>query len=184
MDSQIDFQYSCEKNIEGQSKSAEEMVKLRDKYESAIINDNYDAFESKCYFFKGELNVVSSSVFQCEFDFSGNKLVDMWDLTQDAQLLSHTVVNTDDGGAIIFVWLKDDEDPKAVVDSFDEITSGDKGDIFVQYCFLKCENTFFSEKWWNNLDQKEQIKRYANTLYYEGGKFSAGSKKLVSWKFA
>jgi hypothetical protein len=110
----------------------------------------------------------------------------MWDLSLDAQLLSHTVVNTDSGGAIIFVWLKDDKDPKAVVDSFENIPDEDKGDIFVQYCFVNCENTFFSEQWWNKLDTREklQIQRYANTLYYEGGEFTVNKSKLVNWEFS
>lgn len=185
IDRQINFQISCNKSIENNKKSVEEMERLRDKFEDAIIQNKPEVFESKCYFFEGDLEVVSSSVFQCEFDFRGNKLVNLWDLTQDAQLLSHTIVNTDTGGAIVFVWAKDEKDPKSVVESFDNISDEDKGDIFVQYCFVNCENTFFSEVWWNKLktNQKDLVTKYANALYYEGGEFTANEDKLVSWKF-
>ncbi len=108
----------------------------------------------------------------------------MWDLSLDADMLSHTVVDTDEGGAIIFVWLKGAKDANTVIDSFDSLPDDEKYDIFIQYCFINCENTFFSEQWWNGLSQEQQslIQQYANTLYYEGGKYSANKKKLVDWE--
>jgi hypothetical protein len=185
-DDQINTQLSYAQNIEGQKKSLEELGSLRAKFESAIIQGSFDVFESKCYFFQGTLDVVSSSIFQCEFDFEGNKLIEMWDLTLDAEMLSHSIANADAGGAIVFVWLKSQKHPGTVVASFDNLPDVDKGDIFVQYCFLNCENTFFSEHWWNSLNQEQQshIKRYANTFYYEGGEFTASRNRLVGWAFA
>ena len=79
----------------------EETGEFRAIFEDAIVRENHEAFKSKCYFFEGELDVVSSSIFQCEFDFFGNKLIDMWDLSLDAEMLSHTVVDTNEGGVII-----------------------------------------------------------------------------------
>lgn len=185
LDRQINVQLSFIKSIEGQKKSLEESENLRAKFESAIIQGEFDIFASKCYFFQGDLDVVSSSVFQCEFDYVGNKLIDMWDLSLDAEMLSHSIINTDDGGAIVFVWLKDEHDPGTVVASFDNLPDDEKGDVFVQYCFVNCDNTFFAEQWWENLSQKEQalIQRYAKTLYYEGGEFAANENRLVNWDF-
>ncbi len=73
-----------------------------------------------------------------------------------------------------------------MITSFDNLPDEDKGDIFVQYCFVNCENTFFSEPWWDNLSnkQKAQIKSYANTFYYEGGKYTANKNSLVDWLFS
>lgn len=186
LDRQIAVQLSFTKSIEGKKKSLEESDSLRKKFESAIIQEKFDLFESKCYFFQGNMDVVSSSVFQCEFDFSGNKFIDMWDLNLDAEMLSHSVLSTEDGGAIIFVWLKDEQDPSCVVGSFDKIPNEKKGDIFVQYCFVNCENTYFAEKWWLTLTQKQQalIRNFAKTLYYEGGEFTANKDRLVNWVFA
>jgi hypothetical protein len=185
LDRQINVQLSITKSIEGQKKSLEENDSLRERFESAIIQRQFDTFDSKCYFFQGDIDVVSSSVFQCEFDFTGNKLLDMWDLNMDAEMLSHSVMNTEDGGAIIFVRLKDEQDPSRVVDSFDKLPNEEKGDIFVQYCFVNCENTYFAEKWWVNLSLKQQalINNYAKTLYYEGGAFTANKDRLVNWVF-
>lgn len=185
LDDQINAQLSYAANIKLQNKSLEELVNLRAKFESAIIQHKFDIFESKYYGFQGDLDVVSSSVFQCEYDFAGNKLIDMLDLSLDAETLSHSIMNTADGGAIVFVWLKDEHHPGTVVTSFDNLPDDKKGDIFVQYCFLNCENTFFAEQWWKNLSQKEQtlIQRYANALYYEGGKFAANENRLVNWAF-
>lgn len=185
-DAQINIQKSYSNAIDGQNKSMEELVNIRTKFELAIVQNQLDLFESRCYFFQGSIDVVSSSIFQCEFDFQGEKLIDIWDLSLDAEMLSHSVMTTDEGGAIVFVWLKSENDPGKVVDSFDAIPKVDKGDIFIQYCFVNCENTFFAEYWWESLSEKEQmiIQRYAKTLYYEGGKFQANENKLVEWNFA
>jgi len=89
------------------------------------------------------------------------------------------------GGAIVFVWLREEETPANVLSSFDDIPDDEKGDIFVQYCFLNCENTFFSELWWDALSSKNriQVQAFANTLFYEGGKFVVNENKLVDWTF-
>jgi len=185
-DEQINLQLSYTRNIEGQKKSLEEMRRLWTKFESALIQNKFETFVNKCYFFRGELNIVSSSVFQCEFDFDGKKLIDMWDLSQDAEMLSHSIMSTNEGGAIVFVWLKSEITPEIVVSSFDNLPDDEKGDIFVQYCFLNCENTYFAERWWEKLISKnrEQIKRFSRMLYYEGGKFVANENRLVNWSFS
>ena len=112
-------------------------------------------------------------------------MIHLWDLSLDAQLLSHSVLNTDSGGAIIFTWLADEEAPAKVVRSFEAIADTDKGDVFVQYCFLHCENTYFSRSWWDSLEStlKNQLKQYAKAFYYEGGAFVANKTKLVNWRF-
>jgi hypothetical protein len=183
IDRQINIQLSISGNIEGQKKSLEENGNYRDILEEAIRRDNYDRFESACYFFNGTLDFVSSSIIHCEFDFLGNKLIDMWDTSKDAEMLSHTVVNTDGGEAIIFVWLKGDPHPERVVESFNDLPDDEKGDIFVQYCLVNCENTFFSHQWWDALDddQQSKLQRYANATYYEGGAYTANAKRLVDW---
>ncbi|MCK5091691.1 MAG: SEC-C domain-containing protein [Gammaproteobacteria bacterium] len=185
LDEQINTQISYAKSIKGQIKSVEELERLRVSYESAIIQNELETFVSKCYFFRGDLDVVSSSVFQCEFDFVGNKLVDMWDLSIDAESLSHSVMNTDEGGAIVFVWLRSENAPNAVVTSFDNLPDEEKGDIFVQYCFLNCENTFFAERWWKGLstENRDQVQCFANTFFYEGGEFVSNKDRLVNWSF-
>lgn len=183
LDRQISTQYSIFKNIEGQTKSLEETARLRDIFEDAIVREDYESFKSKCYYFKGDLDVVSSSIFQCEYDFAGNKLIDMWDLSLDAEMLSHTIVEADGGGVIIFVWINGETHPEIVVDSFNNVPDDQKGDVFVQYCFVNCENTFFSERWWSALGRSQQrlIQLYAAATYYEGGEFAANESRLVNW---
>lgn len=183
IDHQISAQLSISKNIEMQKKSLEENGKYRDILEQEIRRNNFDNFESAFYFFNGTLDFVSSSFLHCEYDFLGNKLADMWDITKDAQMLSHTIVDSEVGGAIIFVWLKGDLDPERVVKSFNDLPNDEKGDIFVQYCLVNCENTFFSHKWWDALDKEQQLmlQRYASATYYNGGAYSANTKRLVDW---
>jgi hypothetical protein len=109
----------------------------------------------------------------------------MWDLAESAEILSHSTMANDEGGAIVFTWLTEERGPQSIVSSFDDIADDDKADIFAQYCFLNSENTYFSKQWWEDLDPplKEQLKKYAAALYYEGGAFVPNPSRLLNWQF-
>ncbi len=183
LDQQIEIQLSVSVTLEGQLKSIQESEKMWEAFEHAITTGDYSRFVSRSYFFKGKLAVVSTSVFQCEFNFEGQRLVDLHNLDEDADLLSHSIIDMPDGGAIIFVWLKEAESATLTIDSFNQISDKDKCDIFIQYCFLNSENTYFSQDWWNGLSEssQEQVRSLAGALHYEGGAFVANSPPLVDW---
>ena len=185
LDEQINMQLSITRGIEAQSKSVNELLFLWNKFEEAIMHDKYDLFMSRSFFFKGDLFLTSASALHVEFDFSGNRLVNLWDLREKAEILIHSVMSTDQGGAIVFCWLKEHKTPEQVVSSFEAYADEDKGDVFVQYCFLGCENTFFSQTWWDQRKehQKLQIKQLFQCSYYDGGAFIPNKDKLVDWRF-
>jgi len=185
IDGQINWQLSVNQNILGQTKSLQEIEVLWRKFEEAITETNYSRFLSKCYFFDGDMCVTSSGAVAAEFDFKGNRYADMWDLRENAEMLSHSVMATDQGGAVVFTWLADERSPQSIVSTFDDIHNAGKGDVFVQYSFLNCENTYFSRKWWDKLDpsQQEQLKKYAAATYYDGGAFVPNQRRLLDWQF-
>lgn len=185
IDEQINRQLSISNNIAGQSKSVEELTSYWRQLYKSITEQDYDSLSSACYFFDGDLLITSAGALHVEFDFKGNKLFDMWDVKIDAQLLCHSIQATESGGAIVFAWFKDDELPIKVISSFDLVPDEIKGDVFAQYCFLNCENTFFSNLWWDNLRpfDQQRMKDYMGALFYEGGAFEASEVPLVGWNF-
>ena len=182
---QIELQMSIAQNIAGQTKSMQELSDVLHAFHDAIAHGDYGRFSSKCYFFEGDLCVTSAAALHTEFDFQGRQLADMWDLSIDAEMLAHSVMATDCGGAIVFTWKNEDSAPAAITSSFDAVPDEQKGDIFVQYCFLNSENTFFSKVWWDGLPLtlQNRIRQYAGSLYYEGGAFVANDPPLVNWTF-
>jgi hypothetical protein len=185
IDEQISWQLSVNQNIAGQSQSMQEIEEHWRRFQDAVTAGSYDQFSSKCYFFEGDLSIASSGVLHAEFDFRGNRYSDMWDLSQSAELLSHSIMATDTGGAIVFTWLTDQRAPQSIVSSFDDVSGEDKADIFAQYCFLNSENVYFSKKWWSALPSasQEQVKKYASALYYDGGPFVRNRDPLLNWLF-
>jgi hypothetical protein len=184
-DDQINHQLSVNENVAGQTKSMQEIELLRRKFAVAVTEKRYDLFLSKCFFFTGDLSLTSCGALHAEFDFNGNRYSNIWDLSIDAQMLAHSVMSTDVGGAITFTWLAGDSHPQSVVSSFDNLSHEDKGDVFVQYCFLNAENNYFSKTWWDALrpSSQEQLKKYAAAFYYEGGAFVPNQSRLVNWRF-
>jgi hypothetical protein len=185
IDEQINWQLSVNQNIAGQTKSMLEIQELWRKFEDAVTNKQYDRFSSKCYLFEGDLCLASSGTLHAEFDFKGTRYSSMWDLAESAEMLSHSIMANEKGGAIVFTWLSEERIPQSIVSSFDDIADEDKADIFAQYCFLNSENTYFLKRWWDDLDPllKEQLKKYAAALYYEGGAFIPNRSRLLNWQF-
>ena len=185
LDGQITAQVSLSMNLAGQTKSCEELEVLWARFNSAITQGNFDQLESRCFFFKGDISVVSTGAMHAEYGFDGTKHADLWNLAVDGEMLSHSTAVTDAGGAIAFTWFKDTRAPREIVASFERVPDQDKGDVFAQYCFLNCENTYFSRAWWDALGQeaKEAVSQLAKTLHYEGGAFLPNKKRLVNWAF-
>lgn len=181
---QISIQYSILKSIKSQSKSLEELNNLRKFFREIISTKNFDLVSSAIYFFEGDISVISTSTVHAEFCFEGRKLIDMWNLKLDAQGLTHAVLNTLKGGAVMFCWPRNFKDATKVFDSFNKIDDDDKSDIFIQYCFLNSENTYFSEKWWDalSIQHKDYVTQLANMTYYEGGQFVPCRPRLLNWK--
>lgn len=175
IDNQISFQMSANKTIENSLKTISELELLKAKYERALFENKSDLFKSSCYFFVGDLGVVSSGTAHFEYTFSGEKLVDIWDLSIDAKSIIHSIMSTSTGGAFFFCWEADSECGEKFIESFDFLSDQDKGNIFIQYCFLQSENNFFSLEWWNSLGAGLQswIKVLFRTHYYAGGSYNS-----------
>ena len=185
VDDQIDFQLSCRANLEGQRKSRDELERWWYNLGVAIESGVLESLASKVFWFKGDVGIVSSAALHVEYDFAGNKLFDMWDLSLEAEMIAHSVMVSSDGGAIVFVWDGRSQIADRLVRSFDALPSAHKGDAFVQYCVLSCENTYFSANWWRELTQQNQdfLLSLASQTYYEGGAFEPRSPLLVNWEF-
>jgi len=182
---QIEIQLSIRANIEGNKKSIEELEHLQSCFYHAIISESWGSFDSEVYFFEGELDLISTAVMQIDYDFEEKQYVDLFDLEQDAESITYSILDTESGGAIVFCWPKETEYLKCFVESFDRVRDENKSDIFVQYCFLSSENTFFSKIWWDKLspEQHRQIFALYQCTFYNGGSFEPSELPLVGWKF-
>lgn len=129
--------------------------------------------------------MISAAVIQVDYDLNGNQFVDLFNLEEDAESIVYSVLTSECGGAVVFCWPKEFECSSKFVESFDRIDDLEKGDIFVQYCFLSSEHTFFARKWWDRLTEKQRknIFKLHECTFYEGGKFVANESPLVDWVF-
>ncbi|MEH6517787.1 MAG: hypothetical protein V7742_13970 [Halioglobus sp.] len=180
---QIEVQLGFAKTIDNSTLSLEELTGFLVVFEKAVKSGNFDSLSSSVYFFEGDLSVVSSSAFQVEYDFSGNQLADLYAPGVEPGMISHSIMATNTGGAIVFCWPAGDADAATLVQSFEDIADDEKGDVFTQYCFLNAENTYFSRVWWEDLSvaQRAYIRTLSQSHYYDGGRYSAREERLVVW---
>ena len=184
IDSQIEIQMSANISITNSQKTQAEVKALKDRYEQAIIKNDFNSFQSICFFFEGDFNLVSTGMCHMEFTFSGDKLCDIWDLKKDAPCVTHGIMKTVSGGTFFFCWDSINIESKPFIESFRKINDEEKSDIFAQYCFLQSENTYFSVAWWNGLPILGQnfVKNLMRAHYYDGGKFEPSGFELLKWR--
>jgi hypothetical protein len=134
-------------------------------------------------------DIVCSGVLQPEWDFQGNRLQDIADLTAELDWISVSLLPTPAGGAAVLAWHeKEDEQARAFVESLLRLPQDRVPDALVRLCFETLENIFMAPSWWERLDEpkKEQLKKRAMSGLPSTGSDPAGlvedGEEYVHWQ--
>ena len=106
--------------------------------------------------FSGPLSVVSTGAVTPNLDFEGREIQPLHDLNKDVQPLFVGTAVTDDGGAIVLGWRPEHDAPKKFIASLQDRGVDRLPGSIVQFMFAYIENTYFSEDWWNGLNDLER----------------------------
>src|SRR5439155_9887044 len=81
-----------------------DLLERKRKADHVLLTQSFDKWESCIVSFSGDLCVVSSGLVGAAVDTSGTRLQDLWDFDQPQQIVSHSLVATKEGGALVFSW--------------------------------------------------------------------------------
>lgn len=173
----------------------------KSQYDNALQNKDYS--EVRYYIIRlAEIpDLMCSGGIQPDNDFTGRQIqslvnhrlqhnlassigMDMDAITQDTfstsetpEVLAFSVIGTDNGGAVIFTWMGESPICRQLVGSLDSLSDQEVPHAIVRFAFHYFENIFTSPSWWDNLDDKTQIKLLARQR--EGGLLDTNPKSLI-----
>lgn len=151
----------------GQQSGLCSVNKLKTFYDDSLRNKCYTDAHYILFTFEGKMNVVFSSLIEPEYDFSGNCLQDMSDLSKDLQIITYSSVwISDNKWGFLFSWhQKHDNICLKYIKNLLQICQNTSD--FSDYLFrltVICENSAFSPSWWDSLNdyQRTEMTDYFN----------------------
>lgn len=97
-------------------------------------------------------DIMCSAVKLVSHDFHGNVVQDLRRLDAVMESITFSLIATDDGGAAVFNWAGSSEPCEKLVHSLDSYTDEEIPHALVRLIFEFFENAYFSQSWWNNLE--------------------------------
>lgn len=143
-----------------------DLINQKEAYEKVLRHKNFDAISSFVIYLDHAPNLVCTVGFTPEVDFKGNRL-QTYDLSKPIDMLTCSIVITPKGAAVVFAWLFEiNQACTQIINSLDDMKTHLLPSAIVRLLFEHSENLFFSESWWNGLDDKAklQIEDRANSF--------------------
>lgn len=127
-------------------------------YDPCLVNDNYSDVHYYIVRFVTAPNFLCSGCIFPDYDFSGQRLQTLTDLDVTPQMITFSLIATEDGGAAIFSWVGPTQAGKDLIKSFDSLRDDEICHAIARFSFEYVENIFISPDWWENLSGQIQHK--------------------------
>ena len=158
---------------------------LKSRMDKQLLTADYSEWSRLIVRFEGDLCVASTGAVSPNRDLDGHQLqvLHETDATQQQTLLCG-VVATENGGAVVFTWLRSQPLPRRFLDSFLRQGQTHLPSLLVQFMFAHVENTYFSENWWRSLPDgdRQHVRSLALTRNAYYTPFSYSTSRIVPWR--
>lgn len=148
--------------LSGKSLSFERLKCHKFHYEESLRNENYDEFEFVYLASKSTFSLQLSGLRFPDFDFLGQHLQDILDISSRLDLITFFTAPTQDGWAFCFAWHCSSNTTcipfiKSLLSCVENGETWE--DILLRFSFSNCENHAIRISWWDNLPQisKQEI---------------------------
>lgn len=138
----------------GQDAGLNDFEKLKDRYDKALLANNFADMSYYVVRTGQTPDVLCSSGILPSHDFDGNVLQELGDITLTPDHISFSVIATDVGGAIVLAWLGASPAAEKLARSLAKQADADLVQSAVRFVFEFCENSYFSPDWWDGLSDE------------------------------
>ena len=141
----------------GVAKAIEELERLKCHHDEMLLNGDFRSIGYFIIIFEDTPDFLCSAIHQTTHDFRGNRVHVLGHLDSPAYWLHFSLIPTDEGGAAIFSWLREDKICEEFVNTLDELPDEELPHAIVRFTFEFFENTYFAPEWWEKLDKSVQV---------------------------
>jgi hypothetical protein len=160
-----------------------DLKQAKTRYDEALLQKSYAKVSYYLVSMDHTSPIVCTIGFLPEIDFHGNRLQTLDNLTAHVDHITCSILTTVSGTAIVFAWLDEKNGAcSRLIDSIDRLKPHQLPSAIVRLVFEHGENVFFSQSWWNGLDDnaKQTIERHANS-YKEEKNLKLDSSLHILW---
>ena len=152
--------------------------------DEAYIRRTYASYRTYRIKVRGPLAIASTGAITPNRTLSGVRLQVLHDVNAKTEWLSFGVDLDAEGVSIAFLWEANAVAPFSYIEEMDALSDGALACFLPQFFFAHCENTYFSESWWNDLSKDnrvfiESLMGNANPYYFPP--HYDFSRRLNSW---
>jgi hypothetical protein len=153
---QIAIQGFVNPHMQGVDKCIQDLSELKGTGDQLLLRDDFSPVRYYTVVLRMAPEVLCAGIHQPEYDFSGNEIQSLGELSRPASFVSFTLTATDSGGAAVFCWLGDNTVASHLVSSLAALDDVSVPHAVVRYAFEFHENTYFSPEWWRSLGASSQ----------------------------
>lgn len=125
-------------------------------YCKALKTNNFNNFQYLVLEFSKPIGIVSAGGIHITMNFKNTITLQDLSLNTPLEMLFLSCVSTENETYFIFHYPESYNKSKKFMESFILLSREDKIGYFIQFLFNRCENTFFSNSFWQNLSSNQQ----------------------------
>jgi len=154
---QLSIQTYINDSMQGVNASLRDMEKEKHELDDMLVNKTFKDVKYYIITFDKPLDVMCSGNVYPEYDFNGNRLIDLSDISTQNTSYSISSFANGDEGVLAFVWLgvKDDLILK-FVKSLDLYSNEQIPHYVLIYLFEFVGNLIINPAWWDSLYNKDR----------------------------
>ncbi len=174
----------------GTESGLKSLEKIKESYDQYLIDNDYSNVKYYIIKIRQVPEIMCSSAKYPVYDFQGNKLQDLSDLSTELDSFTFSIFASDTGGVIVFAWINENHGACTnFVKSLDCFTDDDIPHAIFRFSISYFENIYFSPTWWENLERndKEYIhNRFVEVAHpmlpYRDDFLVDDGKRLIAWE--
>jgi hypothetical protein len=187
---QIEIQDIADGYLLGVESSLEELSAIKIRYDEALVKCDYKSVRYYAIILDDFPTFVCSGFTQPIYDFHGNQLQDLADLSTVSENLAFSVIATNTGGIVIYSWIDQNTSSKRLIKSLANLTYHKQLNASVRFTFENFENLYISPNWWEILDSQSQQNLFRRHLSgspdypHNPNRLIDDGVDLVTWKIS
>jgi hypothetical protein len=186
---QVALQTNFERMAYGWRLSMRDLEQHKQQFDAMAVARDYAEIRAFIVAFDDVPDILCSGAVYPQWDFAGELLQDLSDHAKKMELMTFSLIATDNAGAFVFAWHKDgDNICRLLATSLERLPDEELPHAVVRFVFEFCENHYLGPDWWDAVSQPDKarilgrlqtvvspVKRSAGCLIDDG-------LRAVSWK--
>lgn len=161
---QFQIQDIADSSLAGVESGLNDLMHAKVKYDGKLIKNQFSDVRYYAILFEGTPNFVCGGFTQPVYDFEGNQLQELADLSAILEQLAFSIVTTNKGGVIIYSWVDKNLSASRLINSLKNLSPEKQVNASARFAFDNFENIYISPEWWDALEPQVQQRIYRRHL--------------------